>query len=203
MKLPNIRRRARLVIAGLLVLGAVAGIAYASIPGPDGVIHGCYKTSTPAQGALITIDSAASCPSGYTALNWNQVGPQGPAGPGATSATVTRVQHYDSSQGGGHFETVTCPSGTHAVNGSVAQSAPDPGWAIPPPNSGAGYGEGNAYTFITGKENSDGPPYLALPRSVDSDAGWRMGVWVTIPWVQTNSGNVYYGLDVTLYAICL
>lgn len=67
---------ATIVIA--LIIGA--GIAYASIPGPDGVIHGCYKTSNPAQGALIVIDSAASCPSGYTALNWNQTGPQGPAG---------------------------------------------------------------------------------------------------------------------------
>lgn len=71
-----------LVVVTLLAIG---GIAYASIPGPDGVVHACYKISNPAQGALIAIDSAASCPSGYAVLNWSQTGPQGPAGPqGAT-----------------------------------------------------------------------------------------------------------------------
>lgn len=66
-----------LVAATLLLSG---GIAYASIPGPDGVIHGCRKTSNPSTGSVIVIDSAASCPSGYEPLNWNQVGPQGSPG---------------------------------------------------------------------------------------------------------------------------
>jgi hypothetical protein len=65
------------VVAGILLIG---GVAYASIPGPTGVINGCRKISNPAQGALIVIDSAANCPSGYAALDWNQTGPQGPAG---------------------------------------------------------------------------------------------------------------------------
>src|SRR5258708_33736269 len=64
-----------------LVLTAGGAIAYASIPAPNGTIDGCYKTSGPAQGALIIIDSTATCPSGTAALNWNQPGPQGPAGP--------------------------------------------------------------------------------------------------------------------------
>src|SRR5258708_16734627 len=63
-----------------LVLTAGGAIAYASIPAPNGTIDGCYKTSGPAQGALIIIDSTATCPSGTAALNWNQTGPQGPAG---------------------------------------------------------------------------------------------------------------------------
>jgi hypothetical protein len=74
-------KRPFVVVLVVALLLAIGGIAWASIPGPDGVIHGCYKTSNPAQGALIAIDSAASCPSGYTALNWSQTGPQGPAGP--------------------------------------------------------------------------------------------------------------------------
>ena len=53
-----------------VLAGTGIGIAYASIPGSDGAIHGCYKTSNPARGAVIVIDSAASCPSGYAALNW-------------------------------------------------------------------------------------------------------------------------------------
>src|SRR5258708_20634219 len=64
-----------------LVLTAGGAIAYASIPAPSGTIDACYKTSGPAQGALIVIDSAATCPSGTAPLNWNQTGPQGPAGP--------------------------------------------------------------------------------------------------------------------------
>lgn len=54
--------------AAMLTL-AVGGIAYASIPASDGTINGCRKTT---DGSLRVIDSTASCPSGYTALNWNQ-----------------------------------------------------------------------------------------------------------------------------------
>src|SRR5581483_10638436 len=74
------RRTLALSVVGL---AAVAGVAYASIPGSDGVIHGCYAKT----GALSVIDSAKRCPNGTTALNWNQQGPQGvpgaagPAGP--------------------------------------------------------------------------------------------------------------------------
>jgi hypothetical protein len=68
-------------VACALVMG---GIAYASIPGPDGVIHGCYLTN----GNLRVIDSAASCKSNETSLNWNQQGVTGPSGPtGATGPT--------------------------------------------------------------------------------------------------------------------
>src|SRR5258708_28319100 len=55
-----------------LVLTAGGAIAYASIPAPNGTIDGCYKTSGPAQGALIIIDSTATCPSGPPALHRNQ-----------------------------------------------------------------------------------------------------------------------------------
>ena len=73
------------ILAMSLVLG---GVAYASIPDSGGVIHGCYKTTGNVK-ELIVIDSATqSCPSGYTALNWSQTGPQGAAGAdGATGAT--------------------------------------------------------------------------------------------------------------------
>lgn len=62
--------------AALLVL---AGVAYATIPDGDGVIHGCYGTSS---GSLRVIDSTAgeACNKKETAINWNQTGPDGPAG---------------------------------------------------------------------------------------------------------------------------
>jgi hypothetical protein len=61
-----------LVVAGALLAVAAGGIAYASIPGDDGVINGCRQRST---GALRVIDSSASCNSSEVALNWNQRGP--------------------------------------------------------------------------------------------------------------------------------
>ena len=72
--------RARVLVAGLITMGllAIAGIAVASIPAPDGTINACYKNST---GALSVIDSASSCPNGTTPLSWSQTGPAGPAGP--------------------------------------------------------------------------------------------------------------------------
>src|SRR6476620_12226392 len=53
-------------------------IAFASIPGGDGVIHACYSRSG---GALRVIDgSVTQCKSGETSLDFNQSGPQGPQG---------------------------------------------------------------------------------------------------------------------------
>lgn len=110
--------------AAVLLFGG--GVAYASIPGPNGVIYGCYKTSGPGQGALITIDSSASCPSGYTSLNWNQTGPQGPAGTNGTNG----VSGYEVVQGtvvitgpfggGSRTGTISCPSGKVALGAGAS-----------------------------------------------------------------------------------
>jgi hypothetical protein len=124
--------RKRLLLAGAFGAAGllIGGIAYAAIPGGDGVIHGCYKTSNPAKGALIAIDSTARCPNGYTGLNWNKTGPQGEQGPqgpqgeqgesGPVTASVV-----ESGQPGRPFVTVDvgsinqitleCPSGTVPV----------------------------------------------------------------------------------------
>jgi hypothetical protein len=62
-----------------VVAAGLAGTAYATIPGGDGVIHGCYAKSG---GTLRVIDaSVTSCKSGETALNWSQQGQPGPQGP--------------------------------------------------------------------------------------------------------------------------
>lgn len=37
------RRSAGMLIAGCVVVAVAGGVAYAAIPGPDGVIHGCYQ----------------------------------------------------------------------------------------------------------------------------------------------------------------
>jgi hypothetical protein len=77
-----------------VVIGLVAGgIAYASIPDGNGVIHACYKTNSNV-GNLRVIDpsTGAACNPAETALEWNQAGtgasgPTGPAGPTGADGT--------------------------------------------------------------------------------------------------------------------
>jgi hypothetical protein len=108
------------IIFSVLLFG---GVAYASIPGPDNVIHGCYKTNNPGQGAVIVVDSAASCPSGFTILNWNQIGPQGPAGANGTNG----VSGYETVLGdvavvepGNWNTTVICSIGKKPLGGGFS-----------------------------------------------------------------------------------
>jgi hypothetical protein len=60
-----------------------AGVAVASIPSSDGVIHGCYAKPgfpglSPPAGTLRVIDSPSqNCTANELALTWNQTGPQG------------------------------------------------------------------------------------------------------------------------------
>lgn len=77
------RTRTAVAMAAALALFAAAGVAYATIPDGNGVIHGCYTKSG---GSLRVIDaSVVNCKSTETSLNWNVQGPQGSQGPqGAT-----------------------------------------------------------------------------------------------------------------------
>ncbi len=86
-RLRHLSRGGRLLV-GLVAGGVVFGIAsavQASIPDASGVIHGCYMKSG---GSLSVIDSAASCKSGQTSLNWNQKGATGSRGPTGASGTT-------------------------------------------------------------------------------------------------------------------
>jgi hypothetical protein len=79
----SLRRRSvglLLVVTVLLAVGG--GIAYATIPNNDGVIHGCWNHLT---GQLRVYDPASgpntlpiACTPAEHALDWNQTGPQGP-----------------------------------------------------------------------------------------------------------------------------
>lgn len=165
---------------------AVGGVAYASIPGPDGVIHGCYKNT---DGSTRIIDSAASCPSGYTAVNWSQTGPQGPAGAVPTPITTTRVVRHSAVDGYFIPETVTCPTGKHAINGGVLQ-AQAVGW--PGGSQSGGFARSDPGYEADGTDDSVN---LSLPRPVSSETGWRVLVAMSYP-----SG---YDMDVTLFATCI
>lgn len=107
------------ILAGIL---GVSAVAYASIPGPDGVIHGCRRNT---DGSIRVIDSTATCPNGWTALNWNQTGPQGPVGPGFGTPYVVQ-NSVEVAVGGSNPDLgvdVYCPnwqSGERALSGGAA-----------------------------------------------------------------------------------
>src|SRR5262245_43877852 len=83
-RMTTLPRRALLVTAPALALGlAASAIAWAAIPDGGGVIHACYKKSSPNQGTLRVIDTGVgqACSGAETPLTWNQTGPQGATGP--------------------------------------------------------------------------------------------------------------------------
>ncbi len=96
MKL-GLPRRYRFVVGGLCGAALIALLALpvlASIPGPGGVINGCFQRST---GKLRVIDPSSTKPSlrachpDEVAIHWSQTGPPGPPGP----------------PGPGHFQQLT------------------------------------------------------------------------------------------------
>ncbi len=74
------RRRRGIIASSAATLALLGVIAYASIPGADGVIYGCYKKSG---GTLRVTDypSQQCDPRAETLISWSQTGPQGPQGP--------------------------------------------------------------------------------------------------------------------------
>src|ERR1035437_1806652 len=69
-------------VAVFFVLGGGAYAAISSIPGPDGVIHGCYQKN---KGTLRVVPSKKKCLKSELALQWNQQGK--PGAPGLAGAT--------------------------------------------------------------------------------------------------------------------
>ncbi|WP_191242656.1 hypothetical protein [Amycolatopsis deserti] len=68
------KRKSKIVVVTGAVLALTAGgVAWASIPGDDGVIHACYAKN----GGALRVSDTGSCKSGEVALNWNNVGPAG------------------------------------------------------------------------------------------------------------------------------
>jgi len=82
LRRPAVLRRAwspALVLAGVGLLAALGAGAWAAIPGPDGIIHSCYRKRG---GQLRVINAAAKCRHGEVGLNWSETGPPGPRGGG-------------------------------------------------------------------------------------------------------------------------
>src|SRR5437870_3505192 len=73
-------RRAKVGVAAMATLLALAGASRASIPDSNGVIHGCYDTK---KGTLRVVDTSAggTCTTKENAITWAQQGPPGASGP--------------------------------------------------------------------------------------------------------------------------
>jgi hypothetical protein len=81
MNPPQARRTPKLLLAAAVaaLLALVGGVAYATIPDSEGVVHACYSKSG---GGLRVIDATVvGCKASETSLTWNQQGPAGPEGP--------------------------------------------------------------------------------------------------------------------------
>jgi hypothetical protein len=123
-------------LGGAIATVALAGTAYAAIPGGDGVIHGCYAKSG---GTLRVVDaSVTNCKAGETALDWDQQGrpgqpgppgPQGepgPAGPQGEPGAPGAVAGYEvvsvpGAETSDRFKQVhaDCPAGKVAIGGGA------------------------------------------------------------------------------------
>ena len=85
-------RGRRVIMLSTMTILLTGIIAFAGIPGANGVIYGCYNKN--GDSSLRIIDSTAQCKANEIALNFNQTGPQGLQGlqglqgaDGATGAT--------------------------------------------------------------------------------------------------------------------
>jgi type VI secretion system secreted protein Hcp len=105
----------KLALPAVVVLGAGTAVAIAAIPSSsDGVIHGCYRTTSTATGQtvgalrVVDADAAQTCAAGEATLTWNQQGPAGPPGdpgPPGDSGSGTDTSGGGSGSGGAPFDT--------------------------------------------------------------------------------------------------
>jgi Collagen triple helix repeat (20 copies) len=132
------------VVVGVL---AVGGVAYASIPDSAGVIHACYVKKV---GVLRVIDSSTDhCSSLETAIQWNQTGPAGPQG-------VAGPKGATGSPGPAGPPGATGATGAPGATGAVGATGP-PGPA----------GDGTTVTFMSGTNVDLGPLSVALGTPIE------------------------------------
>jgi hypothetical protein len=109
--------RARvLALGGVAVLLAAAGVAYAAIPGANGVIQGCYDS-----GGNVKVVNALPGPKGHTAFHWNQQGLQGQKGDSGTSMGFSAWTDWKEVDGDAGTTIVSkdVPEGNYVLTGRV------------------------------------------------------------------------------------
>jgi hypothetical protein len=203
----RVRPSPALIIAIVALFVALGGVAYATIPGSDGVIHGCYLNKN---GTLRVIDPGAGqkCSGFETAVQWNQTGPRGlqglqgspgaagPAGPaGPTGPGVSYWFRTDSTghvvaSGPGAIQVTDLGQGYYRV---VGQSDAVCG-AIGTSN------EGNISTGATGASSVSVRPLSGSDLFVEL---WQAQWPVTGPMGTLEAGNTGTGTpNVTVVGFC-
>jgi hypothetical protein len=116
-------RAIRLLLVGGVAIAFGAGLAYAAIPGSDGVISACYEKRT---GLLRVIDAEAGkqCLRFESPISWNQEGPKGdPGEPGAAAPFTTVIRVGQLEQG---VSLAHCLIGEIATGGGGVASGAGP-----------------------------------------------------------------------------
>ncbi len=167
--------RPAIAVAAFLVGGLLVGgsYAWASIPNASGAIQGCYKNTTPHTLQVIDTAKTAKCPTGTTALAWNQTGPKGDSGTSLNKVTTvvasaTVPSYYDPSKSSNGFKIVATAaitvtgSGPHLIQVSWSYSSvtlPPLPFSTPCGPYDSSTGPGTFYLV-----DSDGAP-LATPNA--------------------------------------
>ena len=124
-------------LAVFVALGGGAYAAVSAIPGPDGVIHGCYKKRG---GSLRLVPSGRKCSRRELAIAFNQTGPPGPRGrsvvgrrgaAGATGATGPRGETGSKGETGAQGVSGAAGPGMISFSTTFAQNAEVPPLATP------------------------------------------------------------------------
>jgi hypothetical protein len=142
------RGLAAAVVVAAVVIG---GIAYASIPDANGVIHGCYRKVN-GQLRVIDTDTGGKCLASELPVDWSQSGPTGATGAtGATGPTGQQGPPGPSPtlsvyEADGPF--VTIPAGDVKGIGADCSSTGDLA-------TGGGFNVGSALVVIASFRNSN------------------------------------------------
>jgi hypothetical protein len=98
--------------AGAIAATVLAGgVAWAAIPGPSGVIQGCYDS-----GGNVKVVEALTCPRNYTPFQWNAQGPPGTHGADGADGVSPSVSQLAAGD-------ANCPAGGAAITDATGESA--------------------------------------------------------------------------------
>jgi hypothetical protein len=128
------RKRLLTTAAGTLVAAVIAGVAWASIPGPGNVYNACMLKGL---GTIRLIDKSlpasnlmSRCTDRETEISWNQAGQPGPPGPqgvkgepGAPGINGTNGTNGADGKDGVSATTASEPAGANCAEGGVQLTA--------------------------------------------------------------------------------
>jgi hypothetical protein len=120
---PSGRVRLAAVVVVVLALAA-GGIAYASIPDSNGLIHGCYQKIN-GQLRVIDADAGGTCSGSESPLAWNHFSGYEVVSAGfEETATTPAFAVFE--------ESASCPTGKSVLGGGVVARVRDAGGAVHP-----------------------------------------------------------------------